>query len=268
MALDPALFLSRCVSVDLEFDPKTAKVFAFGAVSDATVLHHRTGPLAALDPALDRLESLCNGAVHLVGHNILRYDLPHLVANRPRLAALGAAALDTLWLSPLAFPRNPYHHLVKHYQDGRLQTGHVNDPAEDARLALQVLTDQMTAFARLGHDVPDVLMAYHHLTTRGTASAGFDALFQSLRDPAPNEAAAHAAMRRLLDGRAGNLRLNQTLNRLSDPRSGWPMAYALSWISVAGGDSVMPPWVRMQFPQAGLIVRHLRDSNCGDPACG
>ena len=46
------------------------------------------------------------------------------------------------------------------------------------------------------------------------------------------------------------------------------MAYALSWISVAGGDSVMPPWVRMQFPQAGLIVRHLRDTNCGDPACG
>jgi ATP-dependent DNA helicase RecQ len=46
------------------------------------------------------------------------------------------------------------------------------------------------------------------------------------------------------------------------------MAYALSWISVAGGDSVMPPWVRMQFREAGLIVRHLRDTSCGDPACG
>jgi ATP-dependent DNA helicase RecQ len=81
-------------------------------------------------------------------------------------------------------------------------------------------------------------------------------------------AAAHAAIRRLLDGRACNHRLEQTLGRLSDPRNGWPMAYALSWISVAGGDSVMPPWVRMQFPQAGRIVRHLRDTNCGDPACG
>jgi ATP-dependent DNA helicase RecQ len=36
---------------------------------------------------------------------------------------LGAAPIDTLWLNPLAFPRNPYHHLVKHYQDGRLQAG-------------------------------------------------------------------------------------------------------------------------------------------------
>ncbi|EEW24271.1 RecQ family ATP-dependent DNA helicase [Rhodobacter ferrooxidans] len=229
---------------------------------------HRTGPWATLDAGLDRLEAFCEGAAHLVGHNILRHDLPHLVANRARLAGLGAAPVDTLWLNPLAFPRNPYHHLVKHYQDGRLQVGHVNDPVEDARLALQVLVDQIAAFVRLGQDAPDAALAYHHLTTRGDASAGFDALFAALRGPAPDAATAHAAIRRLLEGRACHHRLEQTLGRLSDPQNGWPMAYALSWISVAGGESVMPPWVRLQFPQAGRIVRHLRDTNCGDPACG
>ena len=40
---------------------------------------------------------------------------------RPRLAKLAEAPIDTLWLNPLAFPRNPYHHLVKHYHDGRLR---------------------------------------------------------------------------------------------------------------------------------------------------
>jgi len=73
--------------------------------------------------------------------------------------------IDTLWLNPLAFPRNPYHHLVKHFQDGRLQVGHVNDPEQDARLALQVLADQIAAFTRLGQEAPDALLAYHHLTT-------------------------------------------------------------------------------------------------------
>ena len=265
MTFDTAPFLATCVSIDLEVDPKSARLFAFAAVRGEAVLVHKG---AALDPALDRLEALCDGAAHLVGHNILRHDLPHLVANRARLAGLGAAPIDTLWLNPLAFPRNPYHHLVKHYHDGRLQVGHVNDPEQDARLALQVLEDQIAAFTRLGQEAPDALLAYHHLTTRGEAAAGFDALFQFLRGPAPEEAAAHAAIRRLLDGRACNHRLEQTLGRLSDPRNGWPMAYALSWISVAGGDSVMPPWVRLQFPQAGRIVRHLRDTNCGDPACG
>ncbi len=265
MTIDSAQFLSLCVSVDLEVDPKSARMFAFAAVRGEAALIHKG---AALEPAHDRLEAFCDGAAHMVGHNILRHDLPHLVANRARLAGLAAAPIDTLWLNPLAFPRNPYHHLVKHYQDGRLQVGHVNDPEQDARLALQVLADQIMAFTRLGQEAPDALLAYHHLTTRGEASAGFDALFQFLRGAAPGEAAAHAAIRRLLDGRACNHRLDQTLGRLSDPRNGWPMAYALSWISVAGGDSVMPPWVRLQFPQAGRIVRHLRDTNCGDPACG
>ena len=158
MTLDPAPFLSCCVSIDLEVDPKSARIFAFAAVRGARALVHKG---AALDPGLDRLEALCDGAAHLVGHNILRHDLPHLVANRARLAGLGAAPIDTLWLNPLAFPRNPYHHLVKHYQDGRLQVGHVNDPEQDARLALQVLDDQIAAFTRLGQEAPDALLAYH-----------------------------------------------------------------------------------------------------------
>jgi ATP-dependent DNA helicase RecQ len=265
VTIDPHPFLSRCVSVDLEVDPKTARLFAFAAVREKRSLVHKG---AALEPALDRLEAFCDGAAHLVGHNILRHDLPHLVANRARLAGLGTAPVDTLWLNPLAFPRNPYHHLVKHYQDGRLQVGHVNDPEQDARLALQVLADQIAAFARLAQASPDALTGYHYLTTLGERIGGVDALFRHLRGPAPNPGQARATMRCLLRGQVCHHRLEQTLARLSDPRNGWPMAYALSWISVAGGDSVMPPWVRMQFPQAGLIVRHLRDTNCGDPACG
>ncbi len=267
MNSDSTLFLSHCVSVDLEVDPKTARVFAFAVVrgGDGVALVHKNGPLGA---GLDRLEAFCKDARHLIGHNILRHDLPHLVANRARLATLGAAPIDTLWLNPLAFPRNAYHHLVKHYQDGRLQAGHLNDPELDARLVLQVFADQIAAFSKLGQEVPDALLAYHHLTTRGEAAGGFDALFQHLRAaPVPDAAQAHAAIRRLLAGLVCNHRLDQTLGRLSDPRLGWPAAYALSWISVAGGDSVMPPWVRMQFREASLIVRHLRDTNCGDPAC-
>lgn len=265
MVFYSAQFLSRCVSVDLEVDPKSARLFAFAAVRDGHALLHGRG---ALEPALDRLEAFCEGAAHLIGHNILRHDLPHLVANRARLAALGAAPIDTLWLNPLAFPRNPYHHLVKHYRDGRLQAGHVNDPVLDARLVVQLLSDQIAAFVQLGTDADDALQTYHHLTTRGENAQGFDALFCHVRgQSAPDAAEAHAAISRLLHDQGCAHRLGQTLGRLTDPRLGWPMAYALSWISVAGGDSVMPPWVRMQFREASLIVKHLRDTNCGDPAC-
>ena len=48
---------------------------------------------------------------------------------------------------------------------------------------------------------------------------------------------------------------------------GWALAYALAWLSVSGGNSVMPPWVRHQFPEAGQLVRRLRDEACADPRC-
>jgi len=260
-------FLQRCVSVDLEVDPATATLFAFAAVRDDArppILAKKRDLMAALD----RLEAESAEAEHLLGHNIIRHDLPHLVAVRPKLANTFRSPIDTLWLSPLAFPRNPYHHLVKHYHDGRLQAGHVNDPEMDARLVFQVLRNQLAALKQQNADRLDAVAAFHFLTTRMENPGGFDAVFQEVRGaPAPGPLAAREAIYRLMAGRACERRVEQTLNRLSSPQLGWPMAYALSWILVAGGDSVMPPWVRAQFREAALIVRHLRDTNCESPDC-
>lgn len=259
--------LERCVSVDIEVDPKTARIFAFAAVQRGEMppILSRKGDL---EGALDRLETAVASTDHLIGHNILRHDLPYLAAARPRLAKLFRAPIDTLWLNPLAFPRNPYHHLVKHYHDGRLQAGHVNNPELDARLVFQVLENQINAFRDIHRAEPDALTAYHFLATRQEASAGFDAVFSLIRSaPVPSARVAEDAIRRLLSDRACSRRIEQTLGRLASPQLGWPMAYALSWVSVAGGESVMPPWVRMQFREAALIVRHLRDTACDSPGC-
>ena len=49
---------------------------------------------------------------------------------------------------------------------------------------------------------------------------------------------------------AGQVCITATLRVLADARRhGWALAYALAWLSVAGGNSVMPPWVRHQFPR-------------------
>ncbi|MCZ0964457.1 RecQ family ATP-dependent DNA helicase [Paracoccus benzoatiresistens] len=221
-----------------------------------------------MEPTLDRLETASADIAHLLGHNILRHDLPHLMAARPRLAKLTRSSIDTLWLNPLAFPRNPYHHLVKHYRDGRLQAGHVNDPELDARLVFQVLENQFAALERLNGEEPDAVTAFHYLTTRMDNAGGFDAVFRHIRGAdAPTHGAAREAILRLLTNRACDQRIEEVLERIASPQLGWPTAYALSWILVAGGDSVMPPWVRAQFREAALIVRHLRDTACEDLDC-
>ena len=260
-------FLKTCLAVDLEIEPTAAHLLSFAGVAGngTTLVIHRKGDPAK---ALEQLENEVADYRHLIGHNVIGFDLPHLVANRPNLSRLGAAAIDTLWLNPLAFPRNPYHHLVKHYHDGRLNAGHVNEPELDAKLVFDVLTDQIEAFRALEQQTPDALAACHYLSSMGDGGAGFDAFFRFIRNAArPDEAYVRRAIRRLLEGQACQHRIDQTLSRLGVPRLGWPMAYALSWISVAGGDSVMPPWVRRQFREASIMVRHLRDKACGDPDC-
>jgi ATP-dependent DNA helicase RecQ len=72
--------------------------------------------------------------------------------------------------------------LVKHYQDGRLQAGHVNDPELDAELVLTVLVNQIDALVEIGRVNPETTRAYHYLTTTRPRNEGFEAVFAALSD--------------------------------------------------------------------------------------
>ena len=251
-----------CLSLDLEVGKQDGRIHAFAAIRSDTSerLVFKDGDLGA---ALAGLDDLAQGAAFLLGHNLILFDLKHLSAARPDLRLLRLPAVDTLWLNPLAYPRNPYHHLVKHYQNGQLMRERRNDPELDARIALNALRNQ---WRKLGSASPALLLAWHWLTTAGDSGAGFDRIFSSLRgSPRPSAKEARGAIEGRLAGRACATHGGEVL---TDPeRSGWALAYALAWLSVAGGSSVLPPWVRHQFPEAGRLVRQLRDTACGDSAC-
>lgn len=79
-----------------------------------------------------QVDALTQGAAFILGHNIVAFDQPALFALHPDLALHRLPLIDTLELSPIAFPRNPYHKLVK---DDRRCTTSRNDPVRDAELA-------------------------------------------------------------------------------------------------------------------------------------
>ncbi|WP_170391075.1 RecQ family ATP-dependent DNA helicase [Ruegeria arenilitoris] len=257
--------LNKCVSIDLEIDPKTNRIQSFAGVRQKPVESYvfKRGNLLE---ALDGLDRFSDAAEFVVGHNFITFDARHLETIKRDLRLQSKPIIDTLWLNPLAFPRNPYHHLVKHYQDGRLQAGHVNDPELDADLVLIVLSNQIEALSEINHADPEITRVYHYLTTTQLDHAGFDAVFEFVRGARrPGPAEAQTAIRRLLRGEACVHKIETVIPEAA--RDGWPLAYALAWISVAGGDSVMPPWVRHQFPEASRLVRRLRDTPCTDPDC-
>lgn len=170
--------IRSCVSVDLEVNKGNQRIRAFAAVRPGTgdTLVFQRGNLAR---ALRELDEFAIGASFVLGHNFVAFDLPHLVAANPNLQLLNIPIVDTLRLNPLAFPKHPYHHLVKHYQDGELKRGRLNDPELDARLTFEVLVNQHDAFKRTE---PELLLAWHWLTTLTPKVTGVDAFFSVVRD--------------------------------------------------------------------------------------
>ena len=229
--------MSRCLSLDLEVSKGTEFIHAFAGVRpDTRESVVFAGPRRNLNQALAELDDLAEGVDFLLGHNLIKFDLRHLRAVNPDLRLLGLPAVDTLWLNPLAFPRNPYHHLVKHYQDGQLKRGRLNDPELDARLALEAFSNQQE---ELLEAPPDLLAAWHWLTG-GPADPGFDLFFESLRSsPRPSDAEAREAIQARLDGIACRAHAREAMAAAA--RHGWALAYALAWLWVSGDNSVMPP---------------------------
>lgn len=264
-------FASRCLALDLEVGKSDLKIHQFGALRlDAQTAIPRAlsfshGSLAA---ALTQLDAFATETHFTLGHNVIVFDLPVLASIKPDLLLLGRPALDTLWLSPLAFPANPYHRLIKHYQDGQLRSGQKNNPVEDARLALRVLMAQFQALRRKRQSDPALVLAWHWLTSQGNAGEGFEAFFRAIRQaPQPAKPEALAAIEALLAGKVCQTHGRESLASVGEGEGAWVLAYVLAWLSVAGTNSVIAPWVRHQFPEVSVQLRKLRDTPCGDPAC-
>jgi ATP-dependent DNA helicase RecQ len=230
-----------------------------------------------LSAALDALTAFAGDAPYVVGHNLLGHDLPTLRALAPALTLLGRPIVDTLYLSPLAFPQNPYHRLVKDY---KLVRDSVADPVADCRLAAQVLREQGEALARRladGADAADVdLLAVYRFCFQGatllddnpTGGDGIAAVFRCLGAALPDVAQVRDTLLGRWQGRAcTTVAARLILHHIKDIRLRPVLAYAAAWLTVAGGNSVLPPWVRQRFPATASLLTALREVPCGQPDC-
>ena len=256
-------FAPCCLCLDLEVDPGDKRILKIGALRpDTGAFLHFKGPFD-LAAALGELDRLAAGASFVLGHNVIRHDLNLLKAMVPGLKLLELPVVDTLALSPLAFPRNPYHHLVKDY---RLLKLAVNDPLADAQRTVELFRDQRDA---LQHEAPEVVRAYHYLLAPEGANSGLNNFFMTLTKAArPGRDEAGAVLRQTLNNRVCRSRLERLLTADLDDSTLRPaIAYVLAWLRVAGENSVMPPWVRFEYPSIAPLVRELRATPCKDAAC-
>lgn len=264
---DAASFLEDCLLLDVEAQDN--RIYHLGAILGEKRFE-RKGRVDLLT-ALQELDHFALGARVVLGHNILQHDLPLLREAAGRLRLFQKPLVDTLYLSPLAFPENPYHRLVKDY---KLVKDSVNDPLADALLAASIFRDQWESFQKMAEAGHAELLAFYRfcfersVEPEGFPLSGVASVFAALGADWVGAEKALEIFRKAVWRMVCRQALEQRIPLLlQEPQSRTPLAYVMAWLRVAGGNSILPPWVLRRFPLVSEVLRELRDVPCDDPSC-
>lgn len=232
---------STIVFVDAEVSPETGRIVDLGACwADGRFFH-------SSDPAA--FKRFCAGARYVCGHNIVAFDMAYL---RPILGD-EIEPVDTLPLSALLFPRKRFHKLLK---DEKLLTEELNNPLSDARKAMALFEEEVTAFGEL----PGVLQRLFCVMLKGCGE--FRGFFRCLNVQSPAFADPAGVIKRLM---AEKLCIHADLDGLAK-KSPAELAYALAFIRADDPSDVIPPWVNANYPATQSVVKALRYTPC-EKAC-
>ena len=231
---------------DTEVNPQTKKVADYGAFrDDGAVLH--SSSKADFDAFVSKCDTVC-------GHNIINHDLKYTsLRGNPTI-------VDTLFLSPLLFPKRPYHHLVK---DDKLQADELNNPVNDSMKARDLLNDEVAAWNQLTDNRKEI---YYYLLNETQEFGGFfkyigytpntswiSAIFASKPD----------WMQLILREYNGSVCSHADFESLAKQ---YPieLAYCLAVIGADDIFSITPAWVIRNYPQVVNVMNMLCNTSCGD----
>lgn len=182
----------------------------------------------------------------LCGHNAINFDKPILEEMTGRKIIL--PVIDTLYLSPLLFPKKPYHKLLK---DDKFQEDEFNNPLNDSKKAMELLYDEIEQFMILPMQLKQIFAGL--LCTKPEFKGfftyvDFNPLFLDLENLIKNY---------FQNKICSNAKLSSFIEH--NPKE---LAYALALINVDDHRSITPPWLSNTFPEIESIIKLLRGTPC------
>ncbi|MCG8336346.1 MAG: RecQ family ATP-dependent DNA helicase, partial [Proteobacteria bacterium] len=261
--------LSQSLLLDLEIGKANKKIYQVGAVFRDQEFEIKGKDISYSD--LCSLDQFAADANYILGHNIIGHDLPILRKHYPDLLILSLPVIDTLYLSPLAFPENPYHKLVKNY---KLVKDSLNNPVNDARLAGRIFRDQWESFEKQYRESPELIRLFSFCFQQSSSkgglkdSHGIGLIFRQLiLDQALSLKNAAGHFLKLAKDKACSTAALEICEQILDSENAMVMAYCAAWLQVSGGNSVLPGWVRHEFPETISVLTKLRETPCEDEDC-
>lgn len=225
--------------VDTEVGLKDHKIHDIGALRDDGATFHQ-----ASQTALNQF--LQEGKVdYICGHNLIHHDAHYLHLN--------GILIDTLYLSPLLFPKRPYHHLVK---DDKLMSEQMNNPVNDCEKAKELLMDEIAAWNLLSENKRKIftLLLQHEEEFRGflmyVGTIETDETTTDVSELILSEYKNHICAHADIPAFAA--------------QSPCGLAYALALIGTDDYQSVTPGWVLHNYPEVEHFIYVLCHTQCAD----
>lgn len=230
--------------VDTEIDPKSRNILDIGAIKDNGNSFHKTSVV--------EFTQFLNGTKYICGHNIFNHDIKYIGTAITDSGINPKNIIDTLFLSPLLFPTNPYHALLK---DDKLQTEDINNPLNDSIKAKDLFYDEVTAFNQTEETLKQIF--YLLLKEKKEFYAFFDFIAYTSID---------SDIKKLIRLKFKDEICEQVdLTKIIE-ESPIELAYCLSliysFILHKKIHSITPPWVLKNYPEVERIMFRLRNKPC------
>lgn len=223
--------------VDSEVGLKDHKIHDIGALRHDGATFHQTS-----QTALNKF--LQEGKVdYICGHNLIHHDAHYLHLN--------GILIDTLYLSPLLFPKRPYHHLVK---DDKLMSEQMNNPVNDCEKAKELLMDEIAAWHQLSEKKRRIftLLLQHEEEFSG---------FLMYVGAFETDDADIGVSELILSEYKHHICAHADIPALA-AQSPCGLAYALALIGTDDYRSATPGWVLHHYPEVEHIIFMLRHTHC------
>ncbi len=226
--------------VDTEIEPNTGKILDIGSVKENGSSFHSS--------SITDLIAFLKGTQFICGHNIFNHDLKYIQKAVADAGISHSNAIDTLFLSPLLFPKKPYHALLK---DDKLQSEDTNNPLNDSIKAKDLFFDEVAAFQQTDETLKQILYlllkdkkefrSFFHFIAYTNNNVNLEKL---ILEHFHIEICEHAGLSKIISERPIEL------------------AYSLALINCKNRYSITPPWVLKNYPEIERVINALRNKPC------
>jgi ATP-dependent DNA helicase RecQ len=227
--------------IDTEIDPNNGSIRDLGAINEDGGIFHEN--------SIHRFVEYLKDTSFICGHNIQNHDIKYLSRYLEEAGLIHLKVIDTLYLSPLLFPKRPYHHLLK---DEKLQTDELNNPVSDSIKAKDLFFDEINAFTNLEDSIKQIFFLL--LKERKEFRAFFNYISFQKNTSFDLESLIKQAF--------GSLICGNTNLPLFIERQPVELAYCLALIHCQNRYSITPPWVLKNYPEVERLIFILRDKPC------